>query len=66
MDYEDITGFVAYDYDGKWWVLFVLSTEEERHTEDNVPTSYWAITITHVTYKTRYPASSYAGYFDES
>jgi hypothetical protein len=29
MDYENITGFAACDYDCKWWVGCV-STEEER------------------------------------
>jgi hypothetical protein len=30
MDYENITGFVACDYDTKWWVGCVLNTEEEE------------------------------------
>jgi hypothetical protein len=39
MDYENITVFVTCDYDCKWWVGCVLSTEEETDSEDNVPST---------------------------
>jgi hypothetical protein len=32
MDYENIKGFVARDYDCKWWVGCVLSAEKETDT----------------------------------
>jgi hypothetical protein len=37
-DYESRKGFIAQDYDHKWWIGGVLSTEEETDSEDNACT----------------------------
>jgi hypothetical protein len=36
MDYENITGFVSYGYDCKWWLGHALCTERETDTVKTV------------------------------
>jgi hypothetical protein len=43
MDDKNITGFAACDYDCKWWVGYVLSTEEEKDTVKTMFSSFQSI-----------------------